>query len=109
MQPLFGVILLVLISLGPASGPALGQTTPAATESEGFRAVAAVIDRNPLRQIEALKAIAARGKPDVAHALVDMLGFFPFIEDEIVAALRAVTGDDPGDDRKAWKIGRAHV
>lgn len=104
MQPLFGVILLVLISLGPASGPALGQTTPAATESEGFRAVAAVIDRNPLRQIEALKAIAARGNPDVAHALVDMLGFFPFIADEIVAALRAVTGDDPGDDRKAWML-----
>jgi hypothetical protein len=65
---------------------------------------------DPRARARAVAALAARGKPDAVPALIQALRFFRG-DPDIVAALRTLTGADPGDwfDWMLWQQAHPEV
>ncbi len=100
LTALVGAALFLMASF--SSGHA--QTVEELPPSEGMSKVLDVIDRDPYKSVAALEVIAERGKPDVSHALIELMRFFPFLQEELIAALVAITGDNPGEELSDWVL-----
>lgn len=103
LRALAAAILIVMLATS-AHAQTDGEAADGQEMSDGLEAVLAVVNRDPYRSLEALTAIEKRGKADVAHALVEMLRFFPFLQEEIIVTLKKITGDDPGDSLTDWVL-----
>lgn len=92
----FATLLIVFLAL-----PAVAQNPPAGAivDEELVRAATDMFTMNDKARADAIEKLAARGKPDIAAPLIELMPFFPENADRIAEILRQVTG---ADIKTAW-------
>lgn len=75
-----------------------------AVDREALTLTTAAITADDSRRRDALARLVARGKPDVAGALIDLMLYFSDDGDMIAAALRRFTGQSIGTDWFRWML-----